>query len=55
MATPSEALDAAIQEIHTTRSLVSKIKRKQVTGVDALASLTRIIREFVKQKRPVCV
>ena len=39
MPTPSEAIDAAIQEVQTARSLVSKIKAKQVTGVDALASL----------------
>jgi hypothetical protein len=39
MPTPSEAIDAAIQEVQTARSLVAKIKAKQVTGVDALASL----------------
>src|SRR5207247_6846380 len=39
MPTPSQAVDAAIQEIQTARSLVSKIRAKQVTGVDALASL----------------
>jgi hypothetical protein len=39
MPTPSEALDAAIEEVQTARSLVSKIKAKQVTGVDTLASL----------------
>jgi len=39
MPTPSEAIDAAIQEVQTARSLVSKIKAKQVTGVDAIASL----------------
>lgn len=39
MQTPSEAIDAAIHEVQTARSLVSKIKAKRVTGVDALASL----------------
>src|SRR5256885_491538 len=39
MPTPSEAIDAAIQEVQTARSLVSKIKARQVSGVDALATL----------------
>lgn len=39
MPTPSEAVDAAIQEISKARSMVLKIKAKQVSGVDAIASL----------------
>lgn len=39
MPTASDAIDAAIREVATARSMVSKIKTKQVSGVDAIASL----------------
>ena len=35
----SDTIDAAIRETMTARSLVSKIKVRQVTGIDAIASL----------------
>jgi len=53
MPTPSEAVDAALQEVQTARSLVSKIKSKQVTGVDALASLKATALAWFNTHRPV--
>src|SRR5262249_20119198 len=53
MPTPSEAIDAAIQEVQTARSLVSKIKTKQVTGVDALGSLKATGLTWFNTHRPV--
>lgn len=53
MPTPSEAIDAAIQEIQTARSLVSKLKSKQITGVDALASLKATALTWFNTHRPI--
>ena len=39
MSTISDTIDAAIREAMTARKIVSKIKAKQVKGVDAIASL----------------
>ncbi len=53
MPTCSEAIDAAIREVSTARSLVSKIKRKQVTGVDAISSLKATALAWFNTHRPV--
>src|SRR5262249_33508586 len=53
MPTTSEAIDAAIQEVQTARSFVSKIKAKQVTGVDALASLKAMALTWFNTHRTV--
>jgi len=53
MPTPSEAIDAAIQEVQIARSLVSKIKAKQITGVDALGSLKATALTWFNTHRPI--
>ena len=52
MPTASEAIDAAIREVSTARLLVSKIKGKQVRGVDAVASLKATALTWFKTHRP---
>src|SRR5437879_3194435 len=53
MPTASEAIDAAIQEALTARAIVSKLKGKQVGGVDALASLKATALAWFNTHRPV--
>lgn len=53
MPTPSEAIDAAILEVQTARSLVSKIKTNQIRGTDALASLKAMALTWFNTHRPV--
>ena len=52
MPTPSEAIDAAIQEVSTARSMVSKIKRRQISGVDAISSLKATALAWFHTHRP---
>jgi hypothetical protein len=52
MPTPSEAIDAAILEVSRARSLVLKIKVKQVSGVDAVASLKATAQAWFYTHRP---
>lgn len=52
MPTASEAIDAAIREALTARSMVSKLKGKQVGGVDALASLKATALAWFHTNRP---
>lgn len=52
MPTASDAIDAAIREITTARSLVSKIKGKQVKGVDAIAALKSTALAWFNSHRP---
>lgn len=53
MPTASEAVDAAISEVTKARAFVSKIKSKQISGVDALASLRSIAHAWFNTHRPV--
>ncbi|NUQ53078.1 MAG: hypothetical protein HUU19_10330 [Phycisphaerales bacterium] len=53
MPTPAEALDAAIQEVTGARTRVTKIKSKQVRGVDEVASLKSTANAWFKSHRPV--
>ncbi|MGA2500387.1 MAG: hypothetical protein ABSH20_21805 [Tepidisphaeraceae bacterium] len=53
MATPAEALDAAIQEVSSARTRVTKIRSKQVRGVDEVASLKSTANAWFKTHRPV--
>ena len=53
MPTASEAIDAAIREVTTARSLVSKINAKQVRGVDAIASLKATALAWFNTHRPI--
>jgi hypothetical protein len=53
MPTPSEAIDAAIQEVSTVRSFVSKIRSKQISGVDAISSLKATALAWFRTHRPV--
>ncbi len=53
MATSSEAVDAAISEVTTARSLVSRIKTKQVRGVDAVATLKSTAHAWFNSHRLV--
>jgi hypothetical protein len=55
MSTPSEAIDAAIQEVSTSRSLISKIKRKQISGVDAISSLKATALAWFNTHRPAVI
>lgn len=55
MPTASEAIDAAIREVSKARSLVSKIKGKQVSGVDAIASLKATALSWFRTHRPVVI
>ena len=55
MPTATEAIDAAIQEVSTARSLVSKIKTKQVGGVDAIASLKATALAWFNTHRPAVI
>jgi hypothetical protein len=52
MPTPAEALDAAIQEVTSARTRVTKIKSKQVRGVDEVASLKSTANAWFKTHRP---
>lgn len=52
MPTPTEALDAAIQEVASARTRVTKIKSKQVRGVDEVASLKSTANAWFKSHRP---
>ncbi len=49
----SEAIEAAIQEATKARSLVNRIKAKQIRGVDAVALLKSIADAWFKKHRPV--
>jgi hypothetical protein len=53
MPTASEAIDDAIREVTKARALVSKIKGKQVGGVDALATLKATALAWFNTHRPV--
>jgi hypothetical protein len=53
MPTASDAIDAAIREVTTVRSLVSKINAKQVKGVDAIASLKATALAWFNTHRPI--
>ncbi len=53
MATASDAIDAAIREVTTARSLVSKINAKQVRGVDAIGSLKATALAWFNTHRPI--
>ena len=53
MPTPSEAIDAAIHEVTAARSMVSKIKMKQIKGMDAIASLKATAETWFYNHRPV--
>ena len=53
MPTASDAIDAAIREVTTARSLVSKIKAKQVRGIDAIAALKSTAFAWFNTHRPV--
>ena len=53
MPTASDAIDAAIREVSTARSLVSKIKAKQVCGIDAIASLKSTALAWFNTHRPI--
>lgn len=52
MSTISDTVDAAIREATTARTLVSKIKAKQVRGVEAIASLKSTALAWFKTHRP---
>ncbi len=52
MSAISDFIDAAIREITTARTLVSKIKTKQVRGVDAIASLKATALAWFNTHRP---
>jgi hypothetical protein len=51
----SDVIDAAIREATTARSLVSKIKVKQVRGIDAIASLKATALSWFNTHRPVLI
>ncbi len=53
MPTASEAVDAAISEVTTARSLVSRIKTVQVRSVDAVATLKSTAHAWFNSHRPV--
>jgi hypothetical protein len=53
MSTASTAIDAAIREVTTARSLVSKINGKQIKGVDAIAALKSTALAWFNTHRPV--
>jgi hypothetical protein len=53
MATPPEAIDAAIHEVSIARTLVSRVKGKQVRGADVVASLKSTAHAWFNNHRPV--
>lgn len=53
MPTPSDAIDAAIREVTTARSLISKINSKQIKGVDAVATLKSTALAWFNTHRPI--
>jgi hypothetical protein len=53
MPTASDAIDAAIREVTTARSLIAKINAKQVRGVDAIASLKATSLAWFNTHRPI--
>jgi len=53
MRTASESIDAAIREVTTARSLISKIKGKQIKGVDAIAALKSTALAWFNTHRPI--
>lgn len=53
MSTVLEAIDEAIQEVTRARSLVSKIRAKQVTGADIVAFLKSTAHAWFNTHRPV--
>jgi len=55
MPTVSEAIDAAIREVATARSLVAKIRTKQVGGIDAIATLKATALAWFNSHRPIVV
>lgn len=55
MPTAHEAIDAAINEVTAARARVAKIKTKQVSGVDAVASLKATAQTWFHTHRPVVI
>lgn len=53
MPTASDAIDTAIREVATARSLVSNIRTKQVKGVDAIAALKSTALAWFNSHRPI--
>src|ERR1039458_8454671 len=53
MPTASDAIDAAIKEVSRARSLVSRIKGKQVRGTDALEALKATAQTWFNTHRHV--
>jgi hypothetical protein len=53
MSATSDAIDAAIRETMTARTFVSKTRVKQVTGVEAIASLKATALAWFNTHRPV--
>lgn len=53
MPSAHEAIDAAIREVTTARSLVSKINAKQVRGIDAIAALKSTALAWFNTHRPI--
>jgi len=53
MSTASDAIDAAIREVRTARSLVSRINGKQIKGVDAIAALKSTALAWFNTHRPI--
>jgi hypothetical protein len=53
MCTAVDAVDAAIQEVKKARALVSKVRSKQVRGVDDLAALRSTAYAWFKTHRPL--
>lgn len=52
MSTASDSIDAAIQEVTKARAFVSKVKGKQVRGVDTIASLKATAISWFNTHRP---
>jgi hypothetical protein len=55
MPAASEAVDAAISEVTTARSLIAKIKTKQIHTVDALATLKSTAHAWFNSHRPIVI
>lgn len=55
MPTVHDAIDAAINEVTTARARVLKIKTKQVSGVDAVASLKATAQTWFHTHKPLVV
>lgn len=55
MPTASDAIDAAIREVSTARSLVSKSKQKQIGAIDLIASLKSTALAWFNTHRPAII